>query len=515
MKLANAKQMQNLDNTTINEFGVAGIVLMENAGRSTVVKMNRQFGDLGGKVVSIFVGPGNNGGDGLVIARHLHQQGSFPIVFLLLDPAQFTGDSAANLAVVQKLPIPVHFVLSAADLDSKKKDLADSYLIVDAIFGTGLRRAVTGFFAAVVQMINTLAVNVVAVDIPSGLNSDTGQAAGVCVQADLTVTYALAKPGQVIFPGSQYVGALEVVDIGMPPTVVKQADIRLELLVKDNLLSWLPRRQSTDHKGSFGHLLVLAGSTGKTGAALLCGRGALRSGVGLVTLCVPKDLNVIFEASLLEAMTISLPKSFGCLSVDDYDLIAEGMRGVQAVVVGPGLGVAAATSKLLLRIYQESTLPMVVDADGLNIMAANPAVLSNPGALRLLTPHPGEMARLMGVTVREVQMDRLAAASFLAKKNNVYVVLKGAGTVIAAPDGHLAINSTGNPGMAAGGMGDVLAGVIGALLAQGLSGWQAACLGVYVHGLAGDMLALDTACGFGYLADELAGKLPCAFVEIA
>lgn len=512
MKLASSEQMRNLDSTTINELGVQGIVLMENAGIGTIEVMNQQFGNLAGKVVSVFVGPGNNGGDGLVIARFLHQERCRPQVFLLPAPDKLKGDAATNLAIVQKLPIPIYPLQSDDDFTNAEEHLVRSRIVVDAIFGTGLKREVEGHFAKAIQRINSFTCPVVSVDIPSGLDSDTGQPLGVCVQADVTATYGLAKPGQVVHPGAQHTGSLEVVDIGIPPEIVTRADIRLELLDKIDVAQWVPQRQTADHKGTFGHLLVLAGSEGKTGAAILSGQGALRSGVGLVTLCVPQGLNTIFETTILEAMTVPLPKSLhGRLSIEDYGLIQEAAYGKQAIVIGPGIGVEEETAELVVKLYQEVALPMVVDADALNILAGHKEALRNPGGPRILTPHPGEMARFIGMTAKDVQENRLQTTSALAKENNVYVVLKGAGTVIADPDGYIAINATGNPGMATGGMGDVLSGVIGSLLAQGLSPWQAACLGVYVHGVAGDILAEETEVGFGYLAAELANELPLAF----
>jgi len=515
MKVTTAEQMQSLDQAAINEFGIPGIVLMENAGRGTVEIITREFGEPAGKLVSVFAGPGNNGGDGLVIARHLHKHGARPHVFLLVEPEKLKGDAATNLGIAQKMSIPVHPVLSIDDLNNLEDQLGRSRLVIDAIFGTGLTREVTGHFAEAIKRINMFSCPVVAVDIPSGLNSDTGLPLGQCVQADLTVTFGLAKVGQVVQPGARYVGNLEVVDIGIPDEAVQQVGIGMEVLARQELANWIPARQATDHKGTFGHLLILAGSAGKTGAAILSALGALRSGIGLVTLCVPHDLNAIFEASLLEAMTIPLPNSSHVLSVNDFDLVTRSMEGKQAVVIGPGLGTAKETAELIVRIYRESSQPLVVDADGLNILAQEQTVLQNPAGVRILTPHPGEMARLIGGTAKDVQADRQQVAAQFAKEKGVFVVLKGANTVIASPEGRIAVNPTGNAGMATGGMGDVLSGLIGSLLAQGLSPWQAACLGVYVHGLAGDNLAAATGIGFGYLAGDLANELPLAFQEMA
>ena len=514
MKLATAEQMRACDRIAITEMGIPGAVLMENAGRSTVESMVRRYGPLAGKAVAIFAGPGNNGGDGLVIARHLHQLGALPQVYLLVRPEAIKGDAAANLHVVQELPIPLVVVLSEADLRDNENELARCRLVVDALFGTGLAREVTGHFAEAIRRINRFSCPVVAVDVPSGLNSDTGLELGAAVRADLTCTYGLAKPGIMVDPGREFAGAVEVIDIGIPPQAVEQAGVAMELLERSTVAEWLPPRLATAHKGSFGHLLLLAGSEGKTGAALLAAHGALRSGVGLVTLCVPEPLNPIFETALFEAMTVPLPASTTAPINADHHVIAEALGGKQAMVMGPGIGTGDNTALLVKRLYQKVDLPMVVDADALNALATDPVLLGKAAGPRILTPHPGEMARLLGVTSAAVQKDRLAAARALAVEHRVFVVLKGAGTVLASPEGMLAVNPTGNPGMAAGGMGDVLAGLIGGLLCQRLSPWQAAGLGVYAHGLAGDVLVEEMGLQFGYMASELAAALPDAFRRI-
>lgn len=514
MQLATAEQMRACDRIAIGKFGIPGAVLMENAGHGTVERMARRYGPLSGKVISIFVGPGNNGGDGLVIARHLYRRGARPQVLLLVAGESLRGDAGFNLKAVQELPIPVIAVLSEADLRGVESELAKSDLVVDAIFGTGLTREVSGYFAEAIRRINGFSCPVVAVDVPSGLNSDTGEALGLAVRAQFTCTYGLAKPGIVIEPGRAMAGVVKVIDIGIPPEAVHQAGVAMELLEGQEVVGWLPRRRAADHKGTHGHLLVVAGSAGKTGAALLAAHGALRSGVGLVSLSVPASLNPIFETALPEAMTIPLPASTTAPTIADHQVVAEALVRKQAVVLGPGLGTAADTALLVKRLYREVALPMVVDADALNILASEPALLATYLAPRIFTPHSGEMARLLGVTTTTVQQDRRGSAQALAREHGVWVVLKGSGTVIAAPDGALAINPTGNPGMAAGGMGDVLAGLIGGLLCQGLAPWQAACLGVYVHGLAGDLLAGELGVQFGFLASELAAALPRAFRQL-
>ena len=506
MKLVTAEQMRSLDSAAINTFRVPSLDLMENAGGRTVEVMLEKFGDPQGRRFAIFVGPGNNGGDGLVIARLLAARLARPTVFLLVPAVKLKGDSALNLSRLKEFPVTIIEVSDTAQLDAAAEILGDCQAVVDAVFGTGLTRNVAGIFATAIDLINNAPCPVVAVDIASGLNSDTGRIMGRCVQADFTVTFGQAKIGQVVYPGREFTGYLKVVDIGIPEAAVAEADLHLERIGSETG-KWLPPRTPTAHKGTYGHLLILAGSTGKTGAALLCGLGALRAGTGLVSLCVPYDLNHIFEASLWEAMTIPLRSAAkGILSIEDYRVIRGALQDKKALAIGPGIGTAEETAELMLKLYTEVEIPMLVDADGLNILAAETELLKKAPGPRILTPHPGEMARLAGLATAQIQEDRIAVALEFAQKHGIHLVLKGADTMVCDPEGRLAVNSSGNAGMACGGMGDVLSGIIGGFLAQGLPPWQAGCLGVFSHGMAADRLAAET--GAGYLASEVAHELP-------
>jgi NAD(P)H-hydrate epimerase len=433
---------------------------------------------------------------------------------MLVEGDTLKGDARTNFEKLAQLPVAIHYLLNDESTDTLKTPLAQSWLVVDSLFGTGLTRDVTGRFAAVIEIMNYSNCPVVAVDIPSGLCSDSGSPLGICVCADMTVTFGLPKIGQISYPGKSFVGELLVKDIGIPAEAVQQLDTGYELM-DDSIGKFLPPRTRTAHKGSFGHLLIVAGSVGKTGAAMLSANGGLRCGTGLVTLCVPHDLNPIFETTLCEAMTIPLPFSTGFLSIEDYPQLIEAVVGKNSIALGPGLGTEKQTAELVKKLYREWDMPMVVDADGLNILAGDIEMLRNPPAPRILTPHPGEMARLSGVSTADIQNNRLQAARDFAAMYNVHVVLKGAATVVAAPDKRTAVCPTGNPGMAAGGMGDVLTGIIGGLLAQGLDPWAAACLGVYAHGMAGDRLAaINNDFYAGYLASELAAELPVALQSL-
>jgi NAD(P)H-hydrate epimerase len=381
-------------------------------------------------------------------------------------------------------------------------------LWIDAIFGTGLKSEVRGYFKTVINHINGLKKPVFAVDIPSGLNSDTGQPCGACICADATATFAFAKTGHMVYPGVTYSGNLEIVDIGIPPHIVAAVNPG-QFLVTDNLIkSYLAPRPEDAHKGSTGHLLVIAGSTGKTGAALMTSMSALRAGAGLVTLGIAESLNPILEGQVLEAMTAPLPECRnGVLGDAALNAIRKELPGKRSLAIGPGLGQEVETKSLVRTIIQESEIPVVVDADGLNNMAGAVKNLKNARAPIILTPHPGEMARLMETSVSEVQRDRITSARQFAIGHKVHVVLKGAGTVIAHPDGKVFINPTGNPGMASGGMGDVLTGIIAGFIAQGLTPEAACRTGVYLHGAAADRLAEEIG-PYGYLAGEVMDQIP-------
>ncbi|RUM34607.1 MAG: bifunctional ADP-dependent NAD(P)H-hydrate dehydratase/NAD(P)H-hydrate epimerase [Desulfobulbus sp.] len=525
MKLATSAQMQALDQTTIRETGVPGVVLMENAGRGTVNHMVQEFGPVRGKTVLIFIGPGNNGGDGLVIARHTLQQGGFPFIVSLVHLEKLQGDAAINADICQNLQIPYILCLNNDDIDILKKKIPSLnfahpvHCIVDALFGTGLRRNIEHRFATIVELINNLSTNqhwpVIAVDIPSGLCSDTGQTLGCSVQANLTVTYGLPKPGHYTHGGPS-IGKLAVVDIGIAAASINKMSLQGKVLDKDLKKTMLPRSRK-GHKGSFGHLLVLAGSEGKTGAAILCGQAALHSGSGLVTLAVPKNLNPVFESALPEAMTVPLQKSVHYCIDSDYDLILKLLTNKGGLVLGPGLGTNSRTATLVKKLYCRVSQPVVVDADALNILSESPETLLQPGGDRILTPHPGEMARLFQTSTTAIQRDRVKAAAWLNKKcilndQEIITVLKGAGTVVCSSKGKWAVNSSGNSGMATGGMGDVLAGLIGGLLVQGYDPLDAAELGVYLHGLSADIVAGKSP--FGYLASDVARQLPAAIKDL-
>jgi len=529
MKLTTALEMQLLDHSASKDFGIPSIVLMENAGLGTVRMIERVIGPCRNTFALIFVGPGNNGGDGLVIGRHLHQRGCHPVFIFLVNPDNLRGDAAVNLRIITKLRLPFHVIDNPARVETipilfkqfETRGLP-CYAIVDAIFGIGLSREVTDHFADTIRLINkpefAPQVPVVSVDTPSGMNSDTGKILGTCVNADYTATYCCAKPGHFIHGSTSWTGNLEIIDIGIPPEVIEQNNLKTELVTAKRVKSLAANliREKASHKGNHGHLLIIAGSKGKTGAAILAAKGALRSGAGLVSLCVPHNLNSIFEISLPEAMTIPLPQSSGFFSIGDWELIKDNISSKQAIVIGPGIGTDTKTAELVFSLYGTVQCPLIIDADALNLIAKYRDKLPEPAGPRIFTPHPGELSRLLNISIEQIQNNRLEAAAqgcdlFKNNTHEMVLVLKGAGTIIASGEGTASINTSGNPGMATGGMGDVLSGVIGALAGIGLDSLSSAIAGVYLHGYAADRLFQEQ--GVGFSATEVADAIPMAIKQ--
>jgi hydroxyethylthiazole kinase-like uncharacterized protein yjeF len=515
VKLVTASQMQELDRRTIEECGIPGICLMENAGRAAAELLVRYFPGACAGSIAILAGGGNNGGDGLVIARHLKNWGMPVKVYLFSSIDEVKGDAGTNLRSWLAMGGELVEVVFKGDFAGIKKEFSKASLMVDAIFGTGLHAEVKGFLKDTISFVNSLPQPVMAVDIPSGLDASSGKVLGEAIRADLTVTFGLAKIGQVTEPGVSHAGQLEVIDIGIPRHLIQEAAIKTYLIDLDELaMGLLDPRPAQSHKGDYGHLFVLAGSPGKTGAAALVCSGALRIGAGLVTLGIPASLNPILEAKLTEAMTAPLPDAgSGYLTADAVERIYQLLEGKTAVALGPGISTELTVQEVIAKLASETTLPLVIDADGLTALVSRSAILKQSKGSMILTPHPGEMARLAGITTQEVQADRITVAKSCAASYNAIVVLKGNRTVIATPDQEVYINPTGNPGMATGGTGDVLTGMIGGLLAQGLPPLEAAKWGVYLHGLAGDIAAQEIG-EIPLIASDIIDYLPDALTEV-
>ncbi|MEW5736564.1 MAG: NAD(P)H-hydrate dehydratase [Thermodesulfobacteriota bacterium] len=511
--LVTASEMRELDRATIEDFGLPGLTLMENAARGAVEVLAGLVPDLSQRKVAVFAGKGNNGGDGYVMARTLVNRGVAATVYLLARPSEIRGDAAVNLALLHKMDVPVRELPDLESFSAKIPEMDGHDVIVDAILGTGISTPVRGLFGRAVEYINSRNAFRFAVDVPSGLFSDTGEAP-LCVKADATATFGFAKIGCFQHPGAERTGRLSVLDIGIPRFLTERNPPGAVLLTHSWASSILQQRKPDAHKGDTGHALVVAGSPGKTGAAALCAISALRAGAGLVTLCGPVSLLPVFEGLVREAMTAPLAENLSCaLDIDALPALQDLCRQKKALAIGPGIGTEDETKSLVRAFVPLAECPLVIDADGLNCLAGESEVLRRARAPLILTPHPGEMSRLTGLSTSDIQKDRVSVARGFAVENGVIVVLKGAGTVIASPDGRVAVNSTGNPGMAAGGMGDVLTGIIVGLAAQGYSPEAAARLGVFLHGLAADRLS-ESRGPFGYLAGEVAEELPSAFSDL-
>jgi hydroxyethylthiazole kinase-like uncharacterized protein yjeF len=487
MRILDSRQMREADRRTTEEIGITSLVLMENAGRQVVAAIEATHGELLEGQVAILCGRGNNGGDGFVVARTLLQRGVDVSVFLIGRVADVRGDARINLEILGRLGLSVVEIADGQTWELHFSEVTDSSLIIDAIFGTGLKAPLAGLFETVVADVNASAIPVIAIDLPSGLSADSHEPIGPAIEAALTVTLAAPKLSLVLPPAETHAGDVVIADIGIPDGVIEDLEgARVELLTRGTMRDLIAPRSADSHKGDYGHVLLIAGSRGRTGAAHLAAVGALRSGAGLVTVATPNCCQAIVASLGAEYMTESIDDGPDGLSPDAVDLVLDLARDV--VAIGPGLGQAAGTRRFIISLVDRATMPLIIDADGLNAFSSNPGALTGrEGRDVIITPHPGEMARLVGISNHDVQSNRLDVARDFATSHHVYVVLKGHRTLVATPDGKVFINPTGNPGMATGGSGDVLTGMIAAWLAQLLDAEAACKLAVYLHGLAGDL----------------------------
>ncbi len=527
MKALTAAEMQEVDRLTTERFAVPSHQLMENAGKSVAEVFLEQYthrmSDPPGRV-AVLCGKGNNGGDGFVVARYLKEEAEQVRVYLFAKPEELRGDAAKNFDRWQEQGGEVTVVQSAADWDKAWAEVSSAEVIVDALLGTGVRGAATGLIGPAIEDANRLSRGataarpawIVAVDTPSGLPSDGEAAAGPVIKAHWTVTFTAPKIGQLISPQAGCCGQLVVREIGSPAALVEEIGKgSLRWAGADEFAGMPLIRSAEAYKNSYGHLLLVAGSLGKTGAAVLAGQSALRGGAGLVTIAAPEPAQPIIAGVHPEYMTEALPAtSEGTLAMGGIrsGRLAEILKGMTVVAVGPGIGQPAETQEFIRSVVAETALPMVLDADGLNAFAGQGDLFQEKKTKFLVvTPHPGEMARLLGSSIAQVQQDRVKTASEAAKKWNTVVVLKGFHTIIAGPGGQVFVNTTGNPALAKGGSGDVLTGLLGALIAQfGTEDFvRVVALGVYLHGRAADLLS-EQSDASGVLASEVAHAIPFA-----
>jgi ADP-dependent NAD(P)H-hydrate dehydratase / NAD(P)H-hydrate epimerase len=513
MYVVDSDQMRNIDRRATEQFGIPSLLLMENAAAAVAEAIADTYP--GATTFIIFCGPGQNGGDGFALARHLRNRGGQCLLFLvsrahegdLLDP--LSGDARLNAEICLRLEIPVIPLQDASMLDDVIESASAADLIVDALFGTGLTRPLEGHIGELVTLLEQISVPIVAVDLPSGLQASSGVVQGPTVAADLTVTFAVPKLAHLLEPAASLCGVIAVADISIPPEAIEAEQVRRTVITPARAAICFPERVADSHKGTYGHVAIVAGSAGRSGAAILSARGALRAGAGLVSVLTDHETAGIVDSVSIESMTRAIDWSAGAAE------ILRELEGRDAMLIGSGLQDDEQSYRRIRELLETVILPSVLDAGAISAFAGNAELIAAlPSPQRVLTPHPGELARLLSVDVKTIQDDRIAAASAAATRTGSIVLLKGSRSIIASPEGEIAINPTGNPGMASGGMGDVLGGIMAALLARGCDPFEASCAAAFVHGRAGDLLA-DDAGETGLAALDLAERLPWAITSLS
>ena len=509
MRILTAEEMRSADQAAIEQWGIPGLVLMENAAIGVVEAICRDYGEV--SRILVFCGPGNNGGDGLAIGRHLELRGFSPRLLLVGWSRNRSADAQRQLDICERQGLPIAKVESVDELRELAPEGLAADLFVDALFGTGLARPLEGVFAEAVRWLAGDMAPVLAVDLPSGLDASTGEVIGPSAAADLTVTFAAPKRAHIFSPAAGRCGEIVVTDLGLPDQVLADTPGYLHLLVSEELASLVLEPSPDDHKGHFGHCLIVAGSKGKGGAAILAARAAVRGGAGLVTVAVPEPLWPEADSASLESMTLALSSDrSGGLTVDAAAEVLEALAGKSCLALGPGLGTSGTTLTAVRGLAAATDLPLILDADGLNAFVGHRDILVGRQGATILTPHPGEAARLFESSIEAIHGDRIEFTRRQAIDHGLVLVLKGRQTLVATPQGDVYVNPTGNPGMASGGAGDVLTGLIAALVARNYDPVVAACLGVYVHGLAAD-LALERQSVESLHANDLLDELANAF----
>ncbi len=489
MKILNSSQMREVDRKAINELGIPGVVLMENAGRFAFEEIVRRFPDFKKKKISILCGKGNNGGDGFVIARHLINNGANPHIFLFGNEGEVKGDARINFLILLKMGVSIKTINGEEDWERFKEGIKDSEIIIDSIFGTGFQGRLEGIWERIFSDINSFRGFKIAIDLPSGLSSDTFMVKEPSFNADLTITMAAPKIPHIFPPASEKVGEFVVADIGIPESLFENPSYFLELITEKRISKSkiFEKRKRDSHKGDYGHVLIIGGSIGKTGAAVLAGLSVLKAGAALVTVATPKSCLPIIASSAPELMTFPLDETEdGTISSSSLQSALKFAEDKDAVVLGPGITTNPSTVEFVLEFIKNIQIPTIIDADGINSIATFPSIVRGKSNIAL-TPHPGELGRVLKITPRDILNNRVEIVRHFAMENYCYLVLKGWRTLISEPKGSVYVNPTGNPGMATGGSGDVLSGILGGFLAQTGDILESLILGVYLHGLSGDI----------------------------
>ena len=515
MKAVNGLQMGLVDKYSIERLGIPGVVLMENAALQIVRHVEKFFADepYRTKTVTIVAGKGNNAGDAFAVARHLIIKGYSTIIYCLFDRAFLMGDTSVNLEILYRLGADVRPLYETQHLMEFKKDLSKAQLIVDGIFGTGFRGQVKGFPADVMEAINLSSVYVLSIDIASGIESASGRVTEGCIKADKTVTFELPKIGQLVFPGAAYTGELAVESISMPRESIDSVEVDTFLTDIQTVRAMLPKRGPDINKGSCGKAAIITGSQGMAGSGCLASKACLRTGSGLVYIGAPKSLLSIYQTVVPEAVGVGLTEYNGVLGQNSIEGILTLIKKCDVAAIGPGLSTNEYIYYIISNIADKIDVPVVLDADALNAMARDTGLFSRFGNKVVITPHPGEMARLTGLDIDYIKENRFEVARKYAKLWGVTLVLKGARTIISDSSGKVHINPTGNSGMATAGSGDSLTGIITSLMGQGADSYDAAVAGVFLHGLAGDYAARHKG-EYGLTAMDIVESIPEAIGEV-
>ena len=502
MKLANVEEMRLMDQRAMKELGISEEILMENAALAAIHLLQKEFG-IRGKNFVIFCGVGNNGGDGLAVARLIHSNGGSARVYLIGDSKKYRGAAKTNLDIISKLPVDIVSLEAAADV---RRDVTHCDMVIDAIFGTGLDREVKGLAADVIDLINKSSQKVLSLDIPSGVNGNTGEVMGTAVKANYTATFGLPKIGNLLYPGYELCGKIFVTHISFPPSFYCARELRVET----NSHIELPPRPADAHKGSMGDILFIAGAANYYGAPYYAAMSCLKSGGGYARLAAPQS--IVGKLAAKGREIVYLPQketAAGSIALDNKQQLLDAAAGVDMVVIGPGLSLNSETVKLVRELCASIEIPILIDGDGLTAIAENNSLLPSRKAPTILTPHLGEMARLTKKPVAEINAHKITILQEAAKKLNSIIVLKGAHSLIGRPNGSVYVNLSGNPGMATAGSGDVLTGCIAAMFGMGLEPEEATRKGVFLHGYAGDLAAAAKGAD-GITASDILDFLPLA-----
>lgn len=512
MKVVLNDEMRLIDRTSIEKYGIPGVVLMENAGISVVNEIVDNF-NFDSKF-TIVCGRGNNGGDGFVVARHLHDKGYGVNVFILGDKEVIKGDALINYKIITNLGISIKEIKNEDDLVKLKESIISHSIVIDGLFGTGLSKEVQGIPEKVINIINKYSKYTISIDIPSGIGGNDGKVFGTPIKANKTITFCLPKCGNLVYPGAEYNGKLVIRDIGIPNEVIKNVELKHNLIDIEIVRKGLPSRKKDTHKGTYGKANVIAGSAGMTGAAILTCKSALRTGTGLLRLYVGESINHIVKTGVPEAITVPLQEMRkGVIGIHHIEKIINDAKEANVLTIGPGCGSTSELAEIIKQVLAKVEIPIIIDADGLNVLSRDKEWFLEKKSKIVITPHIGEMARLTNIPIEEIRHDLIKVAKDFATKWGVVVVLKGASTIVASPEGEIYINVKGNPGMATAGSGDVLTGIITGLIAQGLEPLKAAITAVYLHGLTGDKVAYDKG-EYGLLAGDLVESLPYTIKDI-